>query len=177
MTTERRDNPPAPSLVPGFGGPRYQLGCHASRPMRATICLNRRCVKTGGRLPRLEAGQGPTLDGRGQDEPVQAIAEVGGDAAEQQMNLVGPEPSTGKPGPVDGGFALRDPPLGRPAQTKTFPSYRSRRAPSSCFAARRRCCLTHTPLACPDGSEKFSLAPSSVNSLGTSAFIRHTSIP
>lgn len=86
--------------------------------MRATSCLNRRCVKTGGRLPLLEAGQGPTLDSRGQDEPVQAIAEVGGDAAEQQMNLVGPEPLTGKPGPVGGGFALLDPPLGHPAQTK-----------------------------------------------------------
>ena len=96
--------------------------------MRATICLNRRGVKTGGRLPLLEAGQGPTLDGRGQDEPAQEIAEVGGDAAEQQVNLVGPEPITGKPGPVGGGFAPLDPPIGRPAQTKilSFVSLSSR---------------------------------------------------
>jgi hypothetical protein len=96
--------------------------------MRATICLNRGCVKTGGRLPLLDPDQGPTLDGKGQDEPVQEMAEVGGDAAEQQVNLVGPEPMTGKPGLVGDGFAFLDPPLGRPAQTKilSFVSLRSR---------------------------------------------------
>jgi hypothetical protein len=41
--------------------------------MRATICLNGRRVKTAGDYRWLEAGQGPTLDGRGQDEPVQEM--------------------------------------------------------------------------------------------------------
>ena len=74
--------------------------------------------RPAGDYPLLEPDQGPTLDGRGQDEPAQKIAEVGGDAAEQQVNLVGPEPMTGKPGLVGDGFAFLDPPLGRPAQTK-----------------------------------------------------------
>jgi hypothetical protein len=51
--------------------------------MRATICLNRGCVKAGGQLPLLEPDQG-----KGQDEPVWEIAEVGSDAVEQQVNLL-----------------------------------------------------------------------------------------
>ena len=69
--------------------------------MRARICPNRRAVKwlwarcgtkvprmpdqatTGLEQPLLEAGQRPTLDGEGQDEPPQEIAEVVGDDPEE----------------------------------------------------------------------------------------------
>ena len=64
--------------------------------------------------PLLQARQRPALDGDGQDEPAQEIAEVVGDHPEEQADLVGSEPVTGEPGPVGGGFALLDPLLGRP---------------------------------------------------------------
>ena len=53
--------------------------------------------------PLLEAREGPALDGDGQNQSAQQIAEVIGDHPEQQADLVGPEPVTGEPGPV-GGF-------------------------------------------------------------------------
>jgi hypothetical protein len=65
--------------------------------------------------PLLETREGPALDGDGQDEPTQQIAEVVGDDPEQQADLVGPIPVTGEPGPVGGFLALLDPLLGRPA--------------------------------------------------------------
>ena len=63
--------------------------------------------------PLLEARQRPTLNGWGQDEPSQQIAEVVGDDPEQQADLVGPKPVTGEPGPVGGFLALLDPLLSR----------------------------------------------------------------
>ncbi len=65
--------------------------------------------------PLLETRQRPGLDGEGQDQPAQEIAEVVGDNPEEQADLIGPEPVTGEPGPVGGGFALLDPLLRRPA--------------------------------------------------------------
>src|SRR5207247_8878487 len=63
----------------------------------------------------LETRQGPVLDGHGENEPAQEIAEVVGDHPEEQPHLIGPEPVTGEAGPVGGGLALLDPLLGRPA--------------------------------------------------------------
>jgi hypothetical protein len=72
--------------------------------------------------PLLEARQGPALDGRGQDEPAQEIAEVVGDDSQEQADLVRAEPVTGEPGPVGGGFALLDPLLrGPPLVVKSGP--------------------------------------------------------
>ena len=65
--------------------------------------------------PLLETRQGPVLDGHGENEPAQEIAEVVGDHPEEQPHLIGPEPVTGEAGPVGGGLALLDPLLGRPA--------------------------------------------------------------
>src|SRR5262249_5829674 len=62
--------------------------------------------------PLLETREGPALDGDGQGEPSQQIAEVVGDHAEKQPHLVGPEAVTGQPGPVGGRLALLDPLLG-----------------------------------------------------------------
>jgi hypothetical protein len=59
--------------------------------------------------PLLETRERPALDGDGQDEPTQQIAEVIGGDAEQQADLVGPEPVTGEPSPVGGGLSLLDP--------------------------------------------------------------------
>jgi hypothetical protein len=41
--------------------------------------------------PLLEARQGPSLDGDGQNQPTQQIAEVVGDHPEEQPDLVGSE--------------------------------------------------------------------------------------
>ena len=41
--------------------------------------------------PLLQARQEPALDGEGQDQPAQQIAEIAGDAPEEQAYLVGPE--------------------------------------------------------------------------------------
>jgi len=64
--------------------------------------------------PLLEARQGPVLDGEGEGEPAQEIAEVGGDHPQEQSRLIGPEAVAGKASPVGGGFALLDPSLFRP---------------------------------------------------------------
>jgi hypothetical protein len=48
--------------------------------------------------PLLETREGPVVNGNGQDEPTQQIAEVVGDDPEQETDLVGPEPVTGEPG-------------------------------------------------------------------------------
>src|SRR5437667_8508024 len=64
--------------------------------------------------PLLETRQGPVLDGHGENEPAQEIAEVVGDHPEEQPHLIGPEPVTGEAGPVGGGLALLEPLLGRP---------------------------------------------------------------
>jgi hypothetical protein len=76
--------------------------CRISRPP----VLNRRL---------LETREGPALNGDGQDEPTEQIAEVVGDDPEQQADLIGPESVTGEPSPVSGFRALRDPLLRRPA--------------------------------------------------------------
>ena len=55
--------------------------------------------------PLLETGEGPVLDGNGQNEPAQQIAEVVGDDPEQQADLIGPEPVSREPCPVSGFFA------------------------------------------------------------------------
>jgi hypothetical protein len=70
---------------------------------------------TGLEEPLLETRQGPALDGDGQGEPPQEIAEIVGDHPQEQPDFVGPEAMTGEAGPVGGGFALLDPLLGRPA--------------------------------------------------------------
>src|SRR2546422_5013888 len=64
--------------------------------------------------PLLETRQGPVLDGHGENEPAQEIAEVVGDHPEEQPHLIGPEPVTGEAGPVGGGLCLLFPPLGPP---------------------------------------------------------------
>ena len=46
--------------------------------------------------PLLETRQRPALDGEGQDQPAQEIAEVVGDNPEEQADLIGPEPVTGE---------------------------------------------------------------------------------
>ena len=70
---------------------------------------------TGLEQPLLETREGPALDGDGQDQPAQQIAEVVGDHPEPQSDLVGPEPVARELGPVGGGLALLDPLLRRPA--------------------------------------------------------------
>src|SRR5262249_21847559 len=65
--------------------------------------------------PLLEARQRPTLNGGGEDEPTQEIAEGVVDDPEDQPDLVGPEPVAREARPVGGFFALLDPLLGRPA--------------------------------------------------------------
>jgi hypothetical protein len=69
----------------------------------------------GPEEPVLKTRQRPALDGRGQDEPAQQIAEVVGDDAEEQPDLVRPEAVTGEAGPMGRFFALLDPLLRRPA--------------------------------------------------------------
>src|SRR6266513_4639409 len=59
--------------------------------------------------PLLEAREGPALDGKGQNQPAQAIAEIVGDDAEQQAHFVRPKPMTGEPSQLGGGSALLDP--------------------------------------------------------------------
>jgi len=71
--------------------------------------------RAGLEEPLLETRQGPALDGDGQDQPAQQIAEVIGDHPEGQPHLVGPEAMAGEPGPVGGFLAFLDPLLGRPA--------------------------------------------------------------
>ena len=58
--------------------------------------------RAGLEEPLREARQGPALDGDGQDQPAQQIAEVIGDHPEEQPHLVGPEAVAGEPGPVGG---------------------------------------------------------------------------
>src|SRR2546427_4784931 len=65
--------------------------------------------------PLLETRQGPVLDGHGENEPAQEIAEVVGDHPEEQPHLIGPEPVTGEAGPGGGGVGPPSPPLRRPA--------------------------------------------------------------
>src|SRR5262249_18117052 len=70
---------------------------------------------TGLEQPLLETREGPALDGDGQDQSAQQIAEVVGYDPEQQADLVGREPMAREPGPVGRGLALLDPLLRRPA--------------------------------------------------------------
>jgi hypothetical protein len=51
--------------------------------------------------PLLKTREGPALNGDGQDEPTQQIAKVVGDNAEQEANLIGPEPVTGEPNTIN----------------------------------------------------------------------------
>jgi hypothetical protein len=67
----------------------------------------------GPEQPLLQAREGPALDGDGQGEPTQQIAEVVGDDPKKQPHLVGPETVAGKPRPAGGGLALLDPLLRR----------------------------------------------------------------
>src|SRR3989440_12941632 len=55
--------------------------------------------------PLLETRQGPVLDGHGENEPAQEIAEVVGDHPEEQPHLIGPEPVTGEAAGGGGGRA------------------------------------------------------------------------
>jgi len=64
---------------------------------------------TGLEESLLETRQGPALNGDGQGEPAQEIAEVVGDDPEQEADLVGPEAVTGEARPI------LDPLLGGPA--------------------------------------------------------------
>src|SRR2546421_6610130 len=65
--------------------------------------------------PLLETRQGPVLDGHGENEPAQEIAEVVGDHPEEQPHLIGPEPVTGEAGAGGGGGAPPCSPLPPPA--------------------------------------------------------------
>src|SRR2546422_10006960 len=65
--------------------------------------------------PLLETRQGPVLDGHGENESAQEIAEVVGDHPEEQPHLIGPEPVTGEAGPAGGGRGPPHSPLPRPA--------------------------------------------------------------
>src|SRR2546428_8825755 len=65
--------------------------------------------------PLLETRQGPVLDGHGENEPAQEIAEVVGDHPEEQPHLIGPEPVTGEAGPGGGGRCLPGSPPRPPA--------------------------------------------------------------
>src|SRR3989454_8565790 len=65
--------------------------------------------------PLLETREGPVLDGHGENEPAQEIAEVVGDHPEEQPHLIGPEPVTGEAGAGGGGVCPPFPPLRRPA--------------------------------------------------------------
>src|SRR3989441_12937936 len=64
--------------------------------------------------PLLETRQGPVLDGHGENEPAQEIAEVVGDHPEEQPHLIGPEPVTGEAGAHGGGGCPPFSPLRRP---------------------------------------------------------------
>jgi hypothetical protein len=55
--------------------------------------------------PLLQARQPPALGGERRDQPTQQIAEVIGDDAEQQADLVSPEAVPQKAGPLGGSFA------------------------------------------------------------------------
>src|SRR3989442_5602066 len=65
--------------------------------------------------PLLETRQGPVLDGHGENEPAQEIAEVVGDHPEEQPHLIGPEPVTGEAGSLGGGPSPPFSPLRRSA--------------------------------------------------------------
>ncbi len=70
---------------------------------------------TGLEHPLLQARQGPALDGTGQDQPAQEIAQIVGDDPQEQTDLIGPEPVAGEAGPMGGFFTLLDLLLRRPA--------------------------------------------------------------
>jgi hypothetical protein len=65
--------------------------------------------------PLLQARQRPALNGQGQDELSQQIAQIVNDHPEEQSHLIGPEPVAGGARPVGGLLALLDPLLRRPA--------------------------------------------------------------
>jgi hypothetical protein len=73
--------------------------------------------RAGLEEPLLEARQGPGLDGDGQDQPAQQIAEVLGDHPEEQPHLVGPEAVAGEARSVGGGVAVLVPRVRRLALT------------------------------------------------------------
>jgi len=73
--------------------------------MRRPPVLNSRCW----RLVR-----DPALDGDGQNQPTQQIAEVVGDHPEEQPDLVGSEAVAREARPMGGFLTLLDPLLGRP---------------------------------------------------------------
>jgi hypothetical protein len=65
--------------------------------------------------PLLQACERPILDGDGQHQPTEQVAEIVGDDAEEPPDLVGPEPMARQSGPAGRRLALLDPPLRRPA--------------------------------------------------------------
>src|SRR2546429_943424 len=65
--------------------------------------------------PLLETRQGPVLDGHGENESAQEIAEVVGDHPEEQPHLIGPEPVTGEAGAGGGGVCPPYSPPRRPS--------------------------------------------------------------
>jgi hypothetical protein len=74
--------------------------------------------------PLLETREGPALDGDGQNQPAQQIAEVVGDHPEEQPEIIGPEAITGEARPMGGRFAPLDPLLGRSALVVSSPTSR-----------------------------------------------------
>ena len=62
--------------------------------------------------PLLKAREGPVLNGDGENEPAQQVAEVVGDDAEEQPHLIGSKAVTEEPRPVGRGLALLDSLLG-----------------------------------------------------------------
>ena len=58
--------------------------------------------------PPLQARKRPALNGEGQDQSAQEIAEIVCDDPQEQAHLVGPEPVAGEPGPVGRSFLFLD---------------------------------------------------------------------
>src|SRR5260370_2843611 len=123
--------PPAIAAAPGWGArsrrmPRESLDALENLTKEASrqVALGELQSEVPGmpdeaaaRLeqPLLEAREGPALDGDGQNQPTQQIAEVVSDDPEQQADLIGPEPVRGEPGPVSGFPAVLYPLVARPA--------------------------------------------------------------
>src|SRR5215470_15162882 len=123
-TTQGGQSSPPVATLPPPAGPAARrvvcpdhVGCHASRSMRRRIWRNngpcqvafrelQREIprvpdqpRAGLEQPLLKACEGPVLNGDGEHEPAQQVAEVVGDDPEQQTDLIGPEPVTREPGP------------------------------------------------------------------------------
>src|SRR5260370_11288962 len=90
MPPEARD---APEDLPKERGCQVALG---QLQDEVSGVLNE--AATGLEQPLLKAREGPVLDGERQDKPAQEIAEIVGDDAQEQPDLVGPKVVAGEAG-------------------------------------------------------------------------------